>query len=326
MISRKRPVFASRCGAERSTECAAAEREGRSRRAATGRGRPSRRGGPPLAPVGREWSSEQAAALDQVGRWLRDGEPQVFRLFGYAGVGKTTLARHIAEGARGRGGVRRLHRQGGAGDALEGLRRRDDHPRADLPRERGRGRRAELHPQRRRPGLARRPDRDRRMLDGRRGTRRATSCRSASRSWSWAIPRNCRRSRAAASSPRPSPTSCSRTSIGRRRTIRSSACREIVRDGGELALRDLWRERASSRARQIDAAGCSAADQVLVGLNRTRRALQQRMRDLKGSREPLPVAGDRLVCLRNDRTKGLINGGLWRVEDARRHAQRTSCG
>jgi len=29
----------------------------------------------------------------------------------------------------------------------------------------------------------------------------------------------------------------------------------------------------------------------------------------------LPVAGDKLVCLRNDRTKGLINGGLWRVEE-----------
>ena len=56
------------------------------------------------------------------------------------------------------------------------------------------------------------------------------------------------------------------------------------------------------------------ADQVLVGTNRTRRAYNQRMRDLKGFREPLPVAGDRLVCLRNDRTKGLINGGLWRVE------------
>ena len=28
----------------------------------------------------------------------------------------------------------------------------------------------------------------------------------------------------------------------------------------------------------------------------------------------LPVAGDKLVCLRNDRAKGLINGGLWRVE------------
>jgi exodeoxyribonuclease V len=38
------------------------------------------------------------------------------------------------------------------------------------------------------------------------------------------------------------------------------------------------------------------------------------MRELNGFKAPLPVSGDRLVCLRNDRTKGLINGGLWRVE------------
>ncbi len=31
--------------------------------------------------------------------------------------------------------------------------------------------------------------------------------------------------------------------------------------------------------------------------------------------EALPVAGDKLVCLRNERAKGLINGGLWRVEE-----------
>src|SRR6185437_2524715 len=55
----------------------------------------------PSRPIGREWSREQAEAVDQVGRWLNQGEPQVFRLFGDAGVGKTTLARHIAEGARG---------------------------------------------------------------------------------------------------------------------------------------------------------------------------------------------------------------------------------
>ncbi len=53
---------------------------------------------------------------------------------------------------------------------------------------------------------------------------------------------------------------------------------------------------------------------MLVGTNRTRRAYNQRIRDLNGFKEALPAAGDRLVCLRNDRTKGLINGGLWRVE------------
>jgi exodeoxyribonuclease V len=36
-----------------------------------------------------------------VGRWLRDGDQQVFRLFGYAGTGKTTLAKHITAGVDG---------------------------------------------------------------------------------------------------------------------------------------------------------------------------------------------------------------------------------
>jgi exodeoxyribonuclease-5 len=47
------------------------------------------------------WSPQQDAALAAVARWLKAGEPRVFRLFGYAGTGKTTLARHIAESAGG---------------------------------------------------------------------------------------------------------------------------------------------------------------------------------------------------------------------------------
>src|SRR4051812_15950311 len=44
------------------------------------------------------WNTQQAAALDAVGRWLHDPfAPQIFRLFGYAGTGKTTLARYLAE-------------------------------------------------------------------------------------------------------------------------------------------------------------------------------------------------------------------------------------
>lgn len=53
------------------------------------------------------------------------------------------------------------------------------------------------------------------------------------------------------------------------------------------------------------------ADQVLVGMNRTRRGCNQRIRQLKGFTGTLPQRGDRLVCLRNNRDRGLLNGGIW---------------
>lgn len=56
-----------------------------------------------------------------------------------------------------------------------------------------------------------------------------------------------------------------------------------------------------------------SADQVLVGTNRTRRRYNQRLRELKGFDTPYPQAGDKLVCLRNDPAKGLLNGSLWKV-------------
>jgi ATP-dependent exoDNAse (exonuclease V) alpha subunit len=43
------------------------------------------------------WDPQQDAALKAVDRWLKDGDEQVFRLFGYAGSGKTTLIKHVRE-------------------------------------------------------------------------------------------------------------------------------------------------------------------------------------------------------------------------------------
>ena len=53
------------------------------------------------------FSPEQDAALKAVAAWLKakpgsGNTPQLFRLFGYAGTGKTTLARHIAEASTAR--------------------------------------------------------------------------------------------------------------------------------------------------------------------------------------------------------------------------------
>ncbi len=45
-----------------------------------------------------KFSPQQDAALKAVDQWYHNGDKQVFHLFGYAGTGKTTLARYLAEG------------------------------------------------------------------------------------------------------------------------------------------------------------------------------------------------------------------------------------
>jgi exodeoxyribonuclease-5 len=48
-----------------------------------------------------EFAPQQDEALKAVSRWLKEGRSPLFRLFGYAGTGKTTLARHFAENVEG---------------------------------------------------------------------------------------------------------------------------------------------------------------------------------------------------------------------------------
>lgn len=59
-----------------------------------------------------------------------------------------------------------------------------------------------------------------------------------------------------------------------------------------------------------------AADQILVGRNVTRTAVNKHVRDLMG-RKDIIVPGDKLVCLRNNRTLGCYNGTTWEVIDGR---------
>jgi hypothetical protein len=94
-------------------------------------------------------SDLQAKAIREINDWFlhRTDEQQVFRVFGYAGTGKTTITRHAIDELGldtmdrgrwrrerlGRRAVRRLHRQGGAGNDSQGHARLD-HPQPDLPR------------------------------------------------------------------------------------------------------------------------------------------------------------------------------------------------
>lgn len=63
-------------------------------------------------------------------------------------------------------------------------------------------------------------------------------------------------------------------------------------------------------------------DQVIVGKNKTRRAANARIRELrhgikKGS-HPFPTKGERVICLKNNYEKGLLNGAIFTVsEDAK---------
>ena len=48
------------------------------------------------------WSPQQERAIADVQAWLKDPRgKQVFRLFGYAGTGKTTLAKELAATVKG---------------------------------------------------------------------------------------------------------------------------------------------------------------------------------------------------------------------------------
>lgn len=58
-----------------------------------------------------------------------------------------------------------------------------------------------------------------------------------------------------------------------------------------------------------------SADQFLVGMNSTRRSANRRIRKLMKFSDDLPMVGDKLVCLKNNHDIGVLNGSLWKVAD-----------
>lgn len=85
-----------------------------------------------------------------------------------------------------------------------------------------------------------------------------------------------------------------------------------VREGRSLEIGQYGESKVVSRY-DLEQADVTSADQVLVGTNKTRALYNRRLRELKGLKGEFPVAGDQLVCLKNDSTLGLFNGSLWEV-------------
>src|SRR5215210_4402784 len=261
------------------------------------------------------WSPQQDAALKAVADWLRRGDRPVFRLFGYAGTGKTTLAKHIAEGVDGEvafgaytGKAALVLRTKGCPDAST------IHSMIYRSRESDEG-----GPQfvlNRQSPVARASliiiD-ECSMVDEELGRDLLSFGQPV---LVLGDPAQLPPVKGGGFFTAELPDSML-TEVHRQARdnpiIRLSMA---VREGSPLDV-GAYGESRVIRRRDIDADTVMRADQVLVGLNRTRRLYNGRIRELSGFRDPMPAAGEKLVCLRNDKTKGLLNGGAWTVRTVR---------
>lgn len=69
--------------------------------------------------------------------------------------------------------------------------------------------------------------------------------------------------------------------------------------------------------KNLDPAAVTGADIILVGRNETRQKFNARMRELAGRTDKLPVKGEPLICLRNDKEKRIFNGDILTVAKTR---------
>lgn len=90
-----------------------------------------------------------------------------------------------------------------------------------------------------------------------------------------------------------------------------------IREGRRLEYGDYGSSRVVSK-RDVDQEAVLAADQVLVGRNKTRLDYNNRIRELLKLPHQQPTVGDRVVCLRNNPRKKLLNGQIWIVIDVTR--------
>ncbi|MBO9656412.1 ATP-dependent RecD-like DNA helicase [Agrobacterium sp. SOY23] len=272
------------------------------------------------------FSPQQDEALKAVSRWLKEGRTPVFRLFGYAGTGKTTLAKHFAENVDGE--VLFAAFTGKAAQVL---------------RSRGATNARTIH------SLIYRPRGEETVEDEETGKTSIAPMFSINRQSPLAkaaliiidecsmVDEQLGKDLMSFGTPilvLGDPGQLPPVSGGGFFTeqepdyLLSEIHRQAkdnpiihlamdVREGREIMRGDYGSAQVISKS-EVTQSLVLEADQVLVGTNRTRRRYNQRLRELKGFSADYPQSGDKLVCLRNDPAKGLLNGSLWQVMSSSR--------
>jgi exodeoxyribonuclease-5 len=268
-----------------------------------------------------DFSPQQDEALKAVAKWLKEGSTPIFRLFGYAGTGKTTLARHFAEHVD--GDVLFAAFTGKAAQVL---------------RSRGASNANTIH------SLIYRPRGEEEVEDETTGKTTIAPMFSVNRQSPVAkaalividecsmVDEELGRDLLSFGTPilvLGDPGQLPPISGGGyftehepdfllteiHRQARDNPIIDLamqVREGRDLAYGDYGTTQIISK-QDVNQDLVLDADQVLAGNNKTRKRYNQRLRILKGFDRPHPQSGDKLVCLRNDPSKGLLNGSLWQV-------------
>lgn len=307
------------------------------------------------------WSPQQSQAIDQVHRWHQSGGEDTFRLFGYAGSGKTTLAKHFAEGVNGSviycaftGKAASVLRQKGCQDAST------IHKLIYKPAEKSKERLQKLHQE-----LTDLEEHLRSLgqkdpeIDANRDVvklREAVDLEVAShRRLSFQLNEESDISHAALvvidecsmvdeqighdlesfgvpilvlGDPAQLPPvfgagyfterkpDCLLTEIHRQ--AKGNPILELATDvrNGRGLRKGRYGDSEVIGWGDVDRNRVMAADQLLVGTNKRRHEFNDRLRELKGFQPGMPTVNDRLVCLRNNHELGLLNGGLWGVQDS----------
>ena len=87
-----------------------------------------------------------------------------------------------------------------------------------------------------------------------------------------------------------------------------------VREGKSLAIGEFGTSFVKKKL-DVDTDTFLRADQVLVGTNETKHRINLRMRELRGLPPGQPQPNDKLVCLKNNASKGIFNGEIYFVTE-----------